>query len=744
MTGLVAMVLAAAPPFTIEPGLEPASEIREVVTDQWKALDATWSARLETPLTARIAVRVERERLLPGRAGVSQLGRIGLRRSTLPTLSVDERRALEHEVSHQFLLQRCPSASGDVLFHEAFALVTSGELDQWKDGDYQSLSSAAKVLQTATSYDTKAARRALARLLAESVPPKNGWPRVIERKVSQCNGKTQWVSLSVEELATVETVPGGLATVVMSRHSGEVLLRTGDIATPRPFGSILKPFVLAAAAAPRLPRRPDDLEWAACGVPVGTLVDGPTALLLSCNGYFLDWSATAPRLEQLGRWGEVLTTLGLERLPEHMTEAIGVRSTLSLSPLAIAAAYRLLGEARPDLLAVMRRNAAEGTMAHLPESSRLSKVALKTGTVRDGSSRVAAGWLVGVTDDVVVVMLSPGEAPKQFAKAFADVLDQTRRLIAVDAVSVQTFALVTPSAVDLRCERGGFAARDGVPVPLSSEWGSLAEAIAGGSALCLTAPFSVRIAKTTEGRGYAGVFRREPPSPYIPPIGMRVTESERRARTGSEVLFRTTRLLYVSGVLASEASGIGGEGRAALARVISHNADTKERHGTRPLCDTTHCQVFQGTRTPRADDSLSLERSLPYLGWLPFYRGGTERWTAKRPRRDIAQALGFDVSSVVRFERLGARVRVLRTKTDDGASFEEWEEMPCERVRAALRLVGCPSSMSPHGEEVDFEGQGAGHGMGLDVEAARSSGLDQDTLLRRSYATSTALEGPGR
>ncbi|MFE8598050.1 hypothetical protein [Archangium violaceum] len=36
--------------------------------------------------------------------------------------------------------------------------------------------------------------------------------------------------------------------------------------------------------------------------------------------------------------------------------------------------------------------------------------------------------------------------------------------------------------------------------------------------------------------------------------------------------------------------------------------------------------------------------------------------------------------------------------------------------------------------EVSFEGRGQGHGEGLDVEAAKASGLDSGRILERAYA----------
>jgi peptidoglycan hydrolase-like amidase len=61
------------------------------------------------------------------------------------------------------------------------------------------------------------------------------------------------------------------------------------------------------------------------------------------------------------------------------------------------------------------------------------------------------------------------------------------------------------------------------------------------------------------------------------------------------------------------------------------------------------------------------------------------------------------------------------------------ERLPCEPVRAALRLQGCPTEAVFEGETVRLRGRGRGHGLGLDVDAARRSGLSAEELLHRAY-----------
>ena len=69
------------------------------------------------------------------------------------------------------------------------------------------------------------------------------------------------------------------ATVVLSRHSGEVLLAEGDVRRALPYGSALKPFVYAAGKEhPVLAPRRGVQEWA-CGPGLPEKLDARLALL---------------------------------------------------------------------------------------------------------------------------------------------------------------------------------------------------------------------------------------------------------------------------------------------------------------------------------------------------------------------------------------------------------------------------------------------------------------------------------
>lgn len=731
--GLAGALLSAAPPFVTDASLEPQVDVRLEAEAAWGQLEATYQrATGETAGGRRDPVRLRRgTRLLPGRDGESHPGLVELRQAKDFTLDERLKVALRHELAHQFLWAACPAAAEDRLFHEAFAVATSGELAAWSEGEYLSLSRAVQALQDPRALDTPQGRRALARLLVESGKP-GELPPPLQRRLKRCNAGWQWTTgVGLAELAREEAIPKGHAFVVVSRHSGEVLAAEGDAKAALPFGSTLKPFVVAGAtsAPPVLAPRRAQPEWM-CGSDLPAQVDVNLALVRSCNGYFLDWAARAPQVASFGAYGPVFEVLGMARVPADMTEAIGLRTTLALSPLALARAYRLLAEARPDILATLKDTARVGTLSKLPDSEAMAGVALKTGTVRDAQSNPRLGWIVAVDDERVAVMVRTGKMPRSFLGEFRAALEKVRAKPGQGAAKVQVLGLLDPGDVEARCPSAGFAAGKDAPWPSGSEYRRLKDIASQGAAVCLGAPWQVRFPGLPQGREYAGVFTLSPPPPYRPPPGPVPSERALRARRGSDFIFRTTALQYTSGVLAAEDANLTGEARAALARVVAHNVE-HSRHPGRPVCDTTHCQAFQGTVRARAEDAAALGRPpLPTREWLLFSQGGDEPWTERRPRAQVEAALGTKVGAL-RFD--AGRVWLTRTVLDEGEPYETEESQPCELLRSPLKLPACPRSAREEGGAFVFEGRGKGHGEGLDVEQAKQAKVSQDEILRRAY-----------
>lgn len=717
----------AAPVVTVAPEL--GAGLERLAQDAWRQCERLFATQTgiaaRAPLAA-LSIRVD-PTLPPGHAGGASPGVIGVRQRRVGHVDEQLAMAVRHEVAHQFLWSACPAGSRDRLFHEAFALAASGEVPLWEAQGYLSLPEAARTLQRARSLDVPSSRRALARVLVETSGGA-GLPSAVGRRLQRCADGAAWgPPMTVDELTTVATRPAE-AFVVISRHSGEVLASSGAIHQPMPFGSTLKPFLVAGAQKTPTLRPQKTPQWA-CGDDLPATMAADTALLRSCNGWFLDWEKQEAKASSFGAFGPALVKLGLARLPRDMAEATGLRATLAMSPLSLATAYRLLGQARPELIKVLSRNSEEGTLAGLDSSASWKGVALKTGTVRDERSAVTVGWIVAVDADVIAVMAQPGRAPRTFA---GELLRRWRSLPHRDvqvSAAVQVFGLLEPSSVEVRCRGRGFAVGARAIEPLGTGWLSLPPALRSGELVCADGPWSVRF-PGEPGRDYAGVFRRDVAPAYRPARGERVGGRTLRARRGSDVVFTTTLSRYVAGVVQAEDATLTGGAREAVARVIAHNV-RHSRHEGRPVCDTTHCQTFKGTVAADAVLSSRMTREVPgATGWLHFSQGGDEPWQAQRPLSAVEGVLGRGATAIGFGE---GRVRWIRQGGDASMPYDEPRSAPCESLRGPLKLPSCPDRVVLEGATAAFFGRGRGHGEGLDVEAAKASGAEADELLRRAY-----------
>ncbi len=235
-------------------------------------------------------------------AGLSQLRAVDRARGPAWRRQASGPLALRHEVAHQLLFEACPAASGDRLFHEAFALAASGELRELggrRGGRSRTSRSPAR------SRSSPARWLSRARAASTAAAPAARWPGS-SRSRRPCAGGSRWRwrgrSSRCEAGRRLDAAPapgpgrrGPLrrrAGASLSRHSGEVLAAEGAAAVPLPFGSTLKPFLLAGAVRPTPLLRPDPsrLVWR-CGEALPPAMDAATALLRSCNGWFLDWAA---------------------------------------------------------------------------------------------------------------------------------------------------------------------------------------------------------------------------------------------------------------------------------------------------------------------------------------------------------------------------------------------------------------------------------------------------------------------
>jgi hypothetical protein len=393
---VVLALLAAAPSFSVDPDVGTTADVEREAERHWAALTRLWKKNTGDDVAGpeHIAVRARRD-FSPGVNGRSAPGVVQLRPSR-DVFTRRQRLALKHELAHQLLLAACPAAANDRLFHEAFAIWTSGELTNWLT-KHITLQEARTRLAKGID-DRPSARAAIARLLAEAEAE-----RTLVERMRQCKDGGRAL-LTVTALTRQVPAVFADADVVLSRHSGAVIAHSGAPALKMPFGSTLKPFVVAAhGPGPDLPVG-DTAMWK-CGARTQRMKTRD-ALLASCNGYFLDWAPPAT----FGPYQPLFDRFDVR--PRVVAEAIGLASRLQLSAFELAQAYRVLAEAEPSLMKMLRANRTEGTLA---AAGLTVEGATKTGTVRDADSRPRVGWIVFVDDDFVVVMAREGRAPSTFA-----------------------------------------------------------------------------------------------------------------------------------------------------------------------------------------------------------------------------------------------------------------------------------------------------------------------------------------
>jgi hypothetical protein len=211
--------------------------------------------------------------------------------------------------------------------------------------------------------------------------------------------------------------------------------------------------------------------------------------------------------------------------------------------------------------------------------------------------------------------------------------------------------------------------------------------------------------------------------------------SARRARRGSRFVLATSERAYVTSSLLSELPEGHPELLAALSLVVRNNRLAR-RHGDRPPCDTTHCNLFgqdaKVSREARARarhavaEAAGFEIAVPDGGreWLPFSLGGSNEWRQVRTGAAIAEAFGL--------EREPARV----VRATDGGYEIAALRLPCEILRNQLRLPSCPEEVVATDAGYAFRGKGEGHGAGLDLtaaSAAAAAGADFRALLARAF-----------
>jgi hypothetical protein len=217
---------------------------------------------------------------------------------------------------------------------------------------------------------------------------------------------------------------------------------------------------------------------------------------------------------------------------------------------------------------------------------------------------------------------------------------------------------------------------------------------------------------------------------------------------GDKLVLQTDPETYADAVLASEAGDLHGEAARALRAVIVWNGvHGSHRHPeTKALCDTTHCMVFQGSRSMddgsggrAADPALLglLDRIAREKGldWFLFSEGGVEQWERRFPVAEIKKAVRESAILDIRRERTRSGETVVHL------IYPETEErVPCEVFRASLKLPSCPDSIEYDTAAAvwSLRGIGRGHSLGLSVETSRRlarSGYNASAILQEAYGS---------
>jgi peptidoglycan hydrolase-like amidase len=213
-----------------------------------------------------------------------------------------------------------------------------------------------------------------------------------------------------------------------------------------------------------------------------------------------------------------------------------------------------------------------------------------------------------------------------------------------------------------------------------------------------------------------------------------------RARRGSEFILETSVYNYLLNTLAAEFPN--GKMEVLKALAISSYVNLKSnRHRDRPICDTTHCQVYYPfAALPKAKKkrihkallrvfSSSGWTEFKKLEWMPFYLGGTKSWSKRLEGKFLLKRLGLSESAV--------KIDVEQKKVQLALNNQTSRSFSCEYFRNQLNLFSCPSTVSLIGKNVWLaSGNGEGHGIGMDLTKANlmaSRGQKYEDILKFFY-----------
>ncbi|MCB0362483.1 MAG: hypothetical protein KDD35_07165, partial [Bdellovibrionales bacterium] len=682
----------------------------------------------------------------------------------------------KHELSHQLWIERCGTSKNPMedFLHEAFALWFSGDsqriVNQSKQFSY--ISEARRYLlkmkNRSKITNHASAQQALSRLLVIKNKDRP-WSLFFRSLIQECahphpHAIQFWQLIEKVDYQAAEP---RIHYYLEDGISGYPLAKEGNPESSFPVGSILKPLTLALISKLKqgLTSRQDQ-TWS-CPYPQirSRHWEWPEALVKSCNGFFLDHQLSEKDYSQ---WIKFWKQLGVSHEGMSISQIIGLGGSLKLSLYQILSAYHWLEFNSPQIISTLQQTAVVGTLAHLPSSSWFAKngIALKSGSVRSSRGVPINSWIVAMGPKIPSGEHSFRAIIHGEAMSTMELLTKLKnRLIhrpwpSSQTASVQILGLVPMAKIELSCQTGGplLVRIPGEEWKLKSLPPTSLTAYQNQEIMCLFGPLSLSfpdrsgkpLTRPYFGRIKIGSLSDLPTAPRRPyPLDPRHT----KARRGSPLIFTTSVQHYIEQVIASEFPRGHIETLKALAWGVRYNLHHSP-HQLRPVCDTTHCQVFAyqsqlssslKNKVRKAVEEMmalqgplqhEMENKLKLNDWFPFSLGGFKAWSKSLSTQKISAQLGLHSTPLV-IDKTSPRQLSLKLKSGEAITLN------CELFRNQLKLPSCPQSFTQtKADHWKFSGNGEGHGLGLsliEADLRARSGLSFVQILEELSKDPTKL-----
>ncbi len=701
---------------------------------------------------------------------------------------------LAHELAHVFLFEALrKNTKIPRLLGEAFA--------QWITNDEQRIQSETQRFTLANSArdwliqnesdnraDPKVFEQAVARLLMNSRDSENIWKILFSSWVKSFRlGKLSLHQINAQlreelYLPHSQISRGQIDFALFDSLAQEIINYEGNVDQNLPIGSILKPLLVAMLPQllTSLPSR-NDLSWACPNLPDihrVRIFTWEEALIKSCNGFFLDiLDIKGIKKSDWDIWKKFLFQIGAastyETVPTSVDQAIGLSPGIEVTLIQVLKVYQWLNLNYPHILKPLFEVPKRGTLAFVSDSSWFvrEKIGLKSGTIRDGNGQPLHGWIVafGGLDfkghaSWIAVIHQEGTTPKELLVPLFNLLKKNlfnhwRK------AEVQILGLVPKTAISIQCADSSFFISQTGDNPWKfTEDRKMSGAKINGEEklMCLGGPLKISFPLKNRklfSRNYFGLLEsrefkdhkeRQEKEKFF--VSSRVA----RARQGSEWILNTSERHYLMNTVLSEFPKGNTETLKALTLILRNNQKV-HRHSGRPLCDTTHCQVFgQGldgaslSHKNKINDILRQMETKELVWkeslnvkdhWLPFYLGGRGFSEKIISQKEIQNRLNI-YEPLFLISKRENTIQIVLGKQGLGRRID----YPCETFRNDLQLLSCPDMIEKeHGKWI-FKGKGEGHGLGvplIEADAFAAQGIDHLNLITKYYREiSIRTEGP--